>query len=253
MRKKNKFANRGWSAPSDYRIICDCQRHRGRRSLAASLRSRMVLLIGGSVLLLGAGVPLDAFELTTPEPAAGVVRSSMSSSVPPAIQLADDLVSLGPAELPSPLMIETVRERFFRTEIPYGDIIYREAKRQGMEPELIAAVVKTESDFRPRLVSSKNAQGLMQLIPGTAELMGVSDVTNPVENVRGGVRYLRELQSQFDDPQLVLAAYNAGPGRVRTFGGIPPYRETRDYVRKVEKSRERYQKKVAERIALMTR
>lgn len=148
---------------------------------------------------------------------------------------------------PSP---EAIKEAFFRKEIPYGSIIYREAKRQGLQPELVAAVVEAESNFRPMLISEKNAAGLMQLVPTTGELMGASDLMNPADNIRAGTRYLRYLNKRYQgNQQMMLAAYNAGEGNVARYGGIPPFPETINYVRKVASSKAALQRRINLRIA----
>lgn len=96
------------------------------------------------------------------------------------------------------------------------------------------AVVQVESNYDPNARSSKNAQGLMQLIPETAERFGVENVWDPEENLRGGMAYLRWLLDHFDgDVRLALAGYNAGEGAVRRFRGVPPFEETQDYVKRV--------------------
>ena len=90
-----------------------------------------------------------------------------------------------------------------------------------------------ESDFDPYAVSNKDCKGLMQLHPKTASYYGVEDVFDPAENIEGGVRYLRDLRGRYEDIELILAAYNAGETAVARYNGIPPYRETQNYVRKV--------------------
>jgi len=113
-------------------------------------------------------------------------------------------------------------------------VIGTTASRLNVDPKLVDAVVRVESGYDVRAQSSKGAQGLMQLIPATAARFGVQDPFDPAENVRGGVTYLSELMRQFNgDVPLTLAAYNAGEGAVERYGGVPPYAETRDYVRKV--------------------
>jgi len=108
------------------------------------------------------------------------------------------------------------------------------ARRHGLDPALVLAVVAVESGFQPRAVSPKGAQGLMQLMPATARELGVSDAFDAEQNLDGGVRYLRALLEQNGgDVRLALAAYNAGPGAVKRHGGVPPYAETRQYVEKV--------------------
>ncbi len=113
------------------------------------------------------------------------------------------------------------------------------ARRHGLDPGLVLAVVSVESAFRPEAVSRKGAQGLMQLMPATAASLGVKDVFDPVENLDGGSRHLGSLLTLYGgDLVSALAAYNAGAGAVARHGGVPPYRETRAYVKKVL---ERYQ------------
>jgi soluble lytic murein transglycosylase-like protein len=108
------------------------------------------------------------------------------------------------------------------------------ALRRGLPPELVLAVVAVESGFQPDAVSRKGAQGLMQLMPGTASALGVRDAFDPVQNVDGGTRYLSSLLALYGgDPRRALAAYNAGEGAVRRHGGVPPFKETQDYVRAV--------------------
>ena len=117
----------------------------------------------------------------------------------------------------------------------YLDIIRRHANFYSLEEALIKAVIKVESDYQPRIVSKKGAQGLMQLIPETAKSLKVNNPFDPSENIRGGSEYLRRMLDLFDnDVELALAAYNSGPSTVQRYGGIPPYDETRNYVKKVK-------------------
>lgn len=116
----------------------------------------------------------------------------------------------------------------------YDTLIRSAARRHQLDPELIRAVIKVESNFERKAVSRKGAQGLMQLMPGTAMDMGVGAVFDPADNIMGGSRYLRKLYDRFQgDLELTLAAYNAGPNRVEQSGGVPRIRETRRYVRQV--------------------
>jgi soluble lytic murein transglycosylase-like protein len=120
---------------------------------------------------------------------------------------------------------------------PGGDLreaAAQAARRAGLDPELVIAVVSVESGFRPQAVSPKGAQGLMQLMPKTAESLGVEDAFNPEQNLDGGVRHLGQLLTLYNgDLERALAAYNAGEGAVHRHGGVPPYHETRAYVKKV--------------------
>jgi soluble lytic murein transglycosylase-like protein len=133
---------------------------------------------------------------------------------------------LEPAKPSQTFNLDVAKEDFFRTEIPYGSIIYQEALRNNLSPELVAAVVSAESDFRPLLISGKKAQGLMQIVPETAGILGCGNPFNPAENVAAGARYLRYLLDRFGDQRTALAAYNAGEGNVERFGGVPPFPET---------------------------
>ncbi len=123
----------------------------------------------------------------------------------------------------------------------FDALIERTASAHGVDTALVKAMVQVESAFDPYAVSHKGAYGLMQLMPETARQYGVADPADPVQNVRGGVRYMRHLMQLFgDDTRLALAAYNAGEGAVKRYGGIPPYNETRNYVRKVMALQRRY-------------
>ena len=114
------------------------------------------------------------------------------------------------------------------------------AIKHEVSASLIKAVVTEESCFNTDALSPVGAQGLMQLMPDTANWLKVSDPNDPEDNLRAGVRYLAYLQDKFDSTELVLAAYNAGPGNVRRYGGVPPFAETEAYVQKVQASYRRY-------------
>ena len=112
--------------------------------------------------------------------------------------------------------------------------IDRHSADQSLDPQLVRAIVQVESGYNHRARSHKGAMGLMQLMPATASQLRVSDHYDPDENVRGGTQYLRHLVDRFSGRlDLAVAAYNAGPGAVERYNGIPPYRETRDYVKRV--------------------
>jgi len=119
------------------------------------------------------------------------------------------------------------------TQINLSAIIEREARRNNFDPYLIQVLIYHESGYNNYAVSPAGAQGLMQLMPGTGARLGVTDPFNPYQNVAAGVRYLREQMNAFGDINLALAAYNAGPGAVSAYGGIPPFSETINYVRNI--------------------
>jgi soluble lytic murein transglycosylase-like protein len=117
---------------------------------------------------------------------------------------------------------------------PFGAEIDAAAARYGIDPGLLRGLVRQESGFDPRAHSAAGAMGLTQLMPATAASLGVSDPYDPAQSLDGGARYLRQMLDRFgNDPAKALAAYNAGPGAVARFGGVPPYAETQNYVRNI--------------------
>jgi soluble lytic murein transglycosylase-like protein len=117
----------------------------------------------------------------------------------------------------------------------YDPVIRKVAKKHGVEPELIHAIIRAESNYESTAVSSKGAIGLMQLMPDTARAYGVSDFVDPEENIEGGTKYLKDLIKLYGGKTaLVLAAYNAGQEAVKKYKGIPPYPETRDYIKRIQ-------------------
>ena len=115
-------------------------------------------------------------------------------------------------------------------------IVMQTASRHQVDPALVKAIIMAESGYNTRAISKKGAKGLMQLMPATAQSLGVEDIFNPKQNISGGVRYFKKLVAQFDgDVELALAAYNAGSKNVRYYQGIPPFKSTRYYIKKVFK------------------
>ena len=118
----------------------------------------------------------------------------------------------------------------------FDPVVQEQSDLHGVDANLVRAVIQAESAYNPRAVSVKGAMGLMQLMPATAAEYGVLDAFNPVENIRAGVAYLKSLLTRYrQNVELALAAYNAGPGAVKKYGGsVPPYRETKNYVQKIQ-------------------
>lgn len=117
-------------------------------------------------------------------------------------------------------------------ERPFKELIDAVASAHGVDPSLVHAVVKAESNYHPRARSQAGARGLMQVMPGTAAEFGIRNLFDPRGNLEAGVQYLKSLLTQFSLSHAI-AAYNAGPAAVRKYGGVPPFRETRDYVARV--------------------
>jgi Rod binding domain-containing protein len=146
---------------------------------------------------------------------------------------------IGPGDEDTPLESEPVQSNRRESNTGtldfgrYSNEIAAAAGVTGLSPHLLAAVIKQESGGNPDAISPKGAIGLMQLMPDTATAMGVEDPYEPAQNILGGARYLRRLLDNFRDLRLALAAYNAGPGRVRQYDGIPPFRETQNYVKRI--------------------
>ena len=137
--------------------------------------------------------------------------------------------------------VDLAADKLARSRVPenalfllYDRYIDRVASRQNVSAALVKAVMHAESEFNPRLISPRGAVGLMQVLPATAGTVGIENLFDPHQNIQAGARYLRELLEEFNgDEILAVAAYNCGPGMVRKYNGVPPFRETRDYVRRV--------------------
>jgi soluble lytic murein transglycosylase-like protein len=195
-------------------------RPKGNRFRRAPARALILAAVG---VVWASGGDASAADIYRSVGADGVISFSTKK------QSGSKLYSRGrsnPARMPG----DDSPERFSRY-----DLHIREAATLYQIPaELVRAVIRVESDFDPRAISPKNARGLMQMIPATAERMMVTDAFDPRENIFGGTRYLRVLANLFNgDIELTVAAYNAGEGAVMRYGGIPPYAETQDYVTRV--------------------
>lgn len=135
---------------------------------------------------------------------------------------------------------EETNERKYSTEV-YNDIILKASREYGLAYSLVKAMIKVESNFNPNAVSRVGAKGLMQLMPVNIKTLNIKDPFNPYENIMGGTRYFRSLLDRFEGKViLALAAYNAGPTIVSKYNAIPPYRETRRFVKKVLKYNSKY-------------
>jgi soluble lytic murein transglycosylase-like protein len=131
----------------------------------------------------------------------------------------------------------------------FHPIILQEAGRHEIDPALVKAIIMAESGYNPNAISEKGAKGLMQLMPSTAQALGVEDAFNPQQNISGGVRYFKKLVNRFDgDIKLALAAYNAGSKKVRYYQGIPPYKSTHYYIEKVFKYYKLYKNQMTEKM-----
>jgi soluble lytic murein transglycosylase-like protein len=147
--------------------------------------------------------------------------AALGDSTPTDTTGSASLMSTGVSELPA--------------DVPYGAQITAAAKKYGLDPALLAGLVKQESGFNPNAGSPAGARGLTQLMPGTAAGLGVTNVLDPAQSLDGGAKYLRaQLDAFGGDVARALAAYNAGPGAVTRYGGVPPYAETQNYVRAVQ-------------------
>ena len=132
------------------------------------------------------------------------------------------------------------------TDRLFDPIIFQAANRYDVEPALVKAIIMAESGYNSKAVSDKGARGLMQLMPATAEMLGVEDYYHPEDNINAGVKYFKQLLNQFDnDVELALAAYNAGCGRVKEYQGVPPYKATQEYIKKVFEYYEFYKEQMS--------
>lgn len=153
-------------------------------------------------------------------------------SMPGAAHIAKSGVSVQPTEGFVSVLVEDYRA--LPATIAYNDTIEEAAVMYNLDPNLIRAIIRAESAFNPFAVSRAGAQGLMQLMPSVAEELDVLDPFDPRQNILGGARYLRQLLDRNKgNLDLAVASYNAGPGAVDRYNGIPPFRETRNYVKKV--------------------
>ena len=201
-------------------------------------RAELVILTDGSFFKVGAyEVTGQRIRLVLPS------GGRLSLPLGRVERVVDDEIVAEAEPLPEPAAVPASMLRFGSSpkvpETPYGELIYQAARRHDLSPGLVAAVIRAESAFNPQALSHKGARGLMQLMPATARRFGVghTELFEPVRNLEAGTRYLRWLAERFgEDLPRILAAYNAGEGAVARYGGVPPYRETRNYIRRIYKT-----------------
>ena len=198
----------------------------------APVEAELILMVGGGVLKVdGFSRSGDQIDIQLP--------SGGSMTIP--VLRIDRIVADEIEEEPVDTLVESDLQIDFADDhlvpaTPYGELIFAASRRHAINPQLIAAMVRMESAFDPMAVSLKGASGLLQLMPSTAHRFGVSqnEIFDPERNLDAGVRYVRWLSERFDgNLSLILAGYNAGEAAVDRYQGVPPYKETRDYIRRV--------------------
>lgn len=173
---------------------------------------------------------LQSFLPKTPE-INNIQNQGLTNITNPFVSVGGLENTLNPSSLTNGLDTST------RTPTDFNAYIQSAASSHDIHPNLIKAIIQHESSFNPNALSHAGAMGLMQLMPGTARYLNVQDAYNPEQNINGGTRYIREMLTRFDeDLDLALAAYNAGPGNVERYGGIPPFQETQRYVNNVQQA-----------------
>jgi hypothetical protein len=207
------------------------------------------------VLTLTVSIMRQGGSPQTPSTAIVVIKKIAhlpSASENPAVACAGGLANVAPVasvpwsrakwQSPPALLPDMVPFRGKKGDQAYDRYILSAADRYDMDPAVIKAVIMAESGFNPRAVSRAGAQGLMQLMPRTANALGVEDALDPQANIMGGTRYLKKLMNRFDnDIELALAAYNAGSRNVRKHNGIPPFKATHRYIAKIKVYYQHYQ------------
>ena len=177
--------------------------------------------------LMGAASPAPSPAPTAFASQLATATASAATAAPAATTASASPMRVGASALPA--------------DVPFGAEITAAAEKHGIDPALLAGLVKQESGFNPNAGSPAGARGLTQLMPGTAAGLGVTDVLDPIQNLDGGAKYLRQQLDAFGgDVTRALAAYNAGPGAVQRYGGVPPYAETQNYVRIVQANAAQY-------------
>ncbi len=201
---------------------------RSRLEIMQRLCLYFLMTIGAGILLLpraNTGIYDTGVSQNLSQMALAVSHPVSSPEPPPTVSAAQ--TDFRPENVNS-------KKTAVRVKTGYHAIIQQAGRRHGVEAALIQAIIMAESSYNPRAVSNRGAAGLMQLMPATADSMGVKDKFDPEHNIDGGVRYFKRMLVRFDgDTSLALAAYNAGARKVRQYNGIPPYKATRSYIARV--------------------
>jgi soluble lytic murein transglycosylase-like protein len=154
-------------------------------------------------------------------------RSLIDKIVPDEAPYPEPVATPPAAEVPSLSVTDLLQAT------PYGEIIAAVSEAHGVDPLLVRALIQVESNYKPKARSRKGAMGLMQLMPSTARVYNVRNPFDPKANIEAGIKHLKSLVDRFDGIEIALAAYNAGEGAVEKFNGVPPYRETRNYITRI--------------------
>jgi soluble lytic murein transglycosylase-like protein len=218
----------------------DVQNVKPRRS--GSFRKKYATMaLGASLALGGITAPLNLYQSIDangrrdpPSPASGKPAPRLARDLQTAEEIAVQLKSRVDRGVAA--VSDQIRADFFLKQVAFGSLIYNEAKKNNLSPELVAAVARAESGFHPTARSQRGAVGVMQLVPRTGRWLGATDLTDPTQNIVAGAKYLGYLSDRFGgNEDHVIAAYNAGEGNVRRFDGVPPFTETRNYIQKVQR------------------
>jgi soluble lytic murein transglycosylase-like protein len=209
---------------------------------AAATMSRVDAIQSMISQLVGGAAPTPAAPTTTSTAPTSFAATLQSATAPTATTATDRTAAPATTTLAAaPTATTTAATAATPTTlgaggaaVPYAAQITAAAQANGIDPALLAGLIKQESGFNPTIASSAGAVGLTQLMPGTAASLGVTDPTDPTQSINGGARYLaQQLKTFGGDTTKALAAYNAGPGAVEQYGGVPPYPETQNYVKSV--------------------
>jgi len=197
--------------------------------LATSARAEIVFLTSNRTLSVKSHrVEGDSIILTLRNGGAVTCDKSLIEKI-----VSDEVPYPEPSEVVAEALDETIPADGLLEATPYGEIISAVSEAHGVDPLLVRALIQVESNYRPKAKSPRGAMGLMQLMPSTAREYKVRNPFDPRANIEAGIKHLKALLDRLGSTEMALAAYNAGEGAVTRFNGIPPYRETRDYVTRI--------------------